>query len=252
MDVVFGWIPQPSKSSGLIDDSFRLARTFTYRPANKGEIARGETQILSLNYNWETRKTLLGMSLPTVYAVMEDGQGNHKIFFSKDDFLGAARSLTSAGWKTSIVSKTPGVDQMPLQDVAGELGLKIHINFDTRTAEGDEVEVGTEAIIINAWNSLLAQVVFLDIEIPGDPWLDNQLFNSNGEKENSDLLVNIYNAYFKVKVYKMSPGGYSGKNVTNLSPLLTGNYLVIKGNGRCSHKISGDMYTTSLGLFKEP
>jgi len=243
LDVVWGWKPQPPKGSMNIEDYYRLARTFTYRPGAKSEIARGETLVTNINYDWTTRLGMLGLGLPPVYINAPDEEGEHTTYLTLDDFT----SLNPE--EVARIKSNPSVQAIPLQDLVGKLGVELKFNFDTRTESKEVIEIAANAIIINVWNEFLNDIVTITIDIAGDPWLDNQIFNSDGSASNSDLLVNLYQAYFKVKVYKLSPGSYQGGSAAFLSDILSGNYLCLKG---CSHSISDGEYTTTLQLLKAP
>lgn len=244
LDVVWGWKPQPPKGSTNIEDYYKLARTFTYRPGNKDEIARGETLITGINYDWTTRGGMLGLGLPPVYINAPDAEGVHTTYRTLDDFA----SLNPE--EVAKIKSNPSVKAIPLQDLVGKLGVELKFNFDTRTESKEVIEVAANAIIINVWNEFLNDIVTITINIAGDPWLDNQIFNSDGSVSNTDYLVNLYQSYFKVKVYKLSPGFYQGVgSATSLSEILSGNYLCLKG---CSHNIADGEYTTTLQLLKAP
>lgn len=239
LQMPWGWIPQPPKSGQVTDDYFRLARTLTYRPGDIGEIARGETLITNLTYNWTTQQTILGVGLPPVYVTAPNDVGEYTSFYTLDDFeqlnpeaIGAIRS-------------NPSVQGIPLTDLVGKLGVELQFNFDTRTESTEAIEIAANTIIVNVWNLFAENVVEISATLPGDPWLDNQLFNSDGSTANSDILVDLYKSFFKVKIYKLSPGSYQGSS-SFLSDILSGNYIC-RG---CTHTISDGDYSTALSLLK--
>lgn len=245
MDVVFGWIPQPPKSTQDLDSHFRLGRIFTYRPGDKTEIAKGETQILGFSYDWKTRGYLLGLGAKSVYAIASDGEGGHTIFYTEDNYTNRDPS------KNYTILNNPTVGSVSIFEVAEILGLGIDINFDSRGSAKELIEISSKAVIINAWNELTSQNIEVNIETPGDPWLDNNLFSANGDIQEDDRLVNIYSAYFKVKIYKLSPGDFvGGANTSILSDIFSGDYMILFSGGQCSHRISAGEYTTSLRLLR--
>lgn len=240
IDLAFGWIPQPPKGRQKLEDAYRLARVFTYRPGQKMEIARGETMINSLNYEW-TSKGYWGVGATPVYAITPNEKGAHTMYVSDDDYRNPDPKLKE------IIAKNPTIKQIPLQEVAAQKRVEIKFNFDTRTGDDARIKIAADAIIINVWNYFIRELININIEIPGDPWLDNHLFSSDGKEDGlNDILVDLYHAYFKVKVYKLNPGTFRGESIF-LSEILSGNYLCLKG---CSHKINDGDYTTSMQLMK--
>ncbi len=240
LEIPFGWIPQPPKGAQSIEDSYRLARTFTYRPGYKSEIAVGETMINNLNYDWVSKTGALGIGLPAIYTTSTDENGEPRANLTLDDFANYNSE------EVARIKTDPSIKSIPLSELSGRLGVKIEYNFDARSGSSETMELTSKAIIINVWNFFLREIVNVTVEIPGDPWLDNQIFNSDGSSSVSNYLVDLYGAYFKVKVYKLSPGSHQGSSVF-LSEIISGNYLCMKG---CSHSISAGEYTTTLQLMK--
>lgn len=236
----FGWIPDPppEKDTLKFQDKYRKARTLVFKPSNKNEIARGETMVLSINYQW-TSQGYWRLGLPKVYAITEDSSGQLQIYYTKEDWeqKGGSGNLKWGGRpETEAVNLADAIDQM-----SG--GYEIQFNFDTRLMTTDEITVKGKAVLINVWNFFAQELTDVNFEIAGDPWLDNTLFTTDGKDgRNQDLLVDLYNSYFDVKVYR--PGLNSQ---SELSAILTGKYLCLKG---CTHNISEGTYTTSLKLIK--
>ena len=238
--IVWGWVPDPPKGneSTAIEDNYRLARTFVYRPASKESIARGETMINSLSYNW-TSRGYLGVGLPPVYGITQDKEGKTKVYTSIDDWKNRNPAATN------ILGKdygNPSVKPYNLEELQRLKGVEVKFNFDSRTASKEVIEATAASIVVNMWNFFLYELIDIQIETPGDPWIDNTLYLDGKDYRSQDLLVDIYHAYFKVKVYKP---GVGAQNLLN--EILTGNYLCLKG---VVHNIAEGEYTTSLSLMK--
>ena len=235
----FGWVPDPppEKDTLKFQDKYRKARTLVFKPANKEQIARGETMVTSLNYQW-TSQGYWRLGLPKVYAITEDSTGQLDIYYTKDDWENRASS-SNLKW-----GGRPDTQRVSLSDAIDEMkGYEIQFNFDSRTMTNEEISQRGKTILINVWNFFAQELTNVNFEIAGDPWLDNTLFTSDGKDgRGQDLLVDLYNSYFDVKVYR------PGVNTQNeMSAILTGKYLCLKG---CAHSISEGTYTTSLTLIK--
>jgi hypothetical protein len=239
LDIAFGWIPQPPKSRQKLEDAYRLARVFTYRPGHKQEIAIGETMINSLRYEWSS-KGFWNVGASPVYVTAFDEKGAPAAYITQDNYLQKDPK------EKERIATDPTIKKIPLEQFAALKGVEIKLNFDTRTESEERITVAANAVIINVWNFFLRELINVSIDIPGDPWLDNHLFSPDGQNDNSDILVDLYHAYFKVKVYKLSPGSHIGQS-TFLSQIISGNYLCLKG---CSHQINDGDYTTSMQLMK--
>lgn len=243
IEMYFGWIPDPPKrgDSLTLDNYYRLARTFTYRPGTKEEIASGETMITRLSYDW-TSKGYWGVGIPTIYALVQDANGRLQIVYTENDWK-AIKNTTH-----TLVAADPSIKAMSLAEAVDKTkGIKLDFNFDTRNDTTDKISIKGQSIIINVWNYFLSELIDVDIEIPGDPFLDNRIFsfqatNSDSKDNLEDLLVNLYDSYFIIKVYRPNDDG-----VMEPSRIFEGKYLCLKG---CSHRISEGEYTTSLKLFK--
>jgi hypothetical protein len=236
----FGWIPDPPPEDDTLkfQDKYRKARTLVFKPSGRNEIARGETMVLSMNYQW-TSQGYWRLGLPKVYAITEDSSGQLQIYYTKDDWEKKSGS-GNLKW-----GGRPDTERVNLADAIEQMsgGYEIQFNFDTRLMTTDEISQRGKAVLINVWNFFAQELTDVNFEIAGDPWLDNTLFTSDGKDgRNQDLLVDLYNSYFDVKVYR--PGLNSQ---SELSAILTGKYLCLKG---CIHNISEGSYTTSLKLIK--
>lgn len=110
------------------------------------------------------------------------------------------------------------------------------MGFGSSPATIDELG---KRLIVNVWESFVNEMFNVDITTPGDPWLDNSIWSG---AQDSDLLVDLYSAYFKVLIYRPTE-----VNQNVLSSIITGNYLCLKG---CTHTITEGEYTTSLKLIK--
>lgn len=241
IDMIFGWVPLPPKGSDdlKVEDNYRLARTFVYRPAYKQEIARGETMINSLRYTW-TSRGYMAIGLPPIFAIAPDKNGKMTVYTSAEQY-----SQNRDPRKSALLQVQPDLKPYTMEELQQLKGVEVSFNFDTRTMTEDEIETRAGAIIINVWNLFLKELIDITIEIPGDPWLDNTFFLDDKDYRKNDILVDMYNAYFKVKVYK--PGVAVSRQTADLNPILTGNYLCLKG---CTHNISEGEYTTTLTLMK--
>jgi len=238
IDIAFGWIPDPPKASTNIVDNYRLARNFVYRPNAKEQIARGETLITSLSYNW-TSKGAMAVGLPNVYGIGPDMYGKMKVWTSLDDWK--ARKSTDQDL-LGTEKGNPTTKAYTLQDIQKLKGVEVKFNFDSRTARKELIDMVAGNIVINMWNFFLSEIVEITIEIPGDPWLDNTLFYDGLDYRQQDALVDLYNCYFNIAVYKPGVGSTYETN-----PVLTGKYLCLKG---CHHHISEGEYSTTLNLMK--
>lgn len=242
MKMVFGWVPDPpTRGQELsIADTYRLARVYTYIPGTRAEMRAGETQILSLNYDW-TSQGYWGLNIPRIYGLARNANGNIIVVYSEDDW----RALSAEGGNT-LVTQPPSSGSMSMIDAVNTMqGVQIDFNFDTNTESDEKITTQGQNIIVNVWNFFLKELLDVDIEVPGDPFLDNRMFSREGSAEDDelkDLLVDLYEAYFIVKVYKMTA---DGGRVT--SPLFDGKYLCLRG---CTHRISEGEYTTQLRLIK--
>jgi len=250
MQVVYGWIPVIPKGKQIenIDEQFRLARTFVFRPGYKEAIAAGESLVKGLSYDW-TSKGYWGVGLPSIYAIATDSQGNKAFYTSEEDFT------KNNGASNSIIYKTPTTDAVPINEFAKDNGLQVKLNFDSRTMSKDEITLHGKVMIVNVWNMLLKQMGEVSISIMGDPWIDNSLYASGGGTQliNDPRLINIYDAYFKVKVYRYGVGNtwQSSNNPSGANPflseILSGDYFC---NISCTHTISEGEYTTSLKMMR--
>jgi hypothetical protein len=254
-NMVWGWKVDPPKgdstnqttvgnaSTPLLSDNYRLARTFVYRPGHGTQIAYGQTQVLSLKYDWVSRG-YLGVGLPAIYGISRDQHGNYQIYTTSDSWR---QSLAANPNQTDLLanakSAQPGVDSFSFSQITKLTGIQVHFNFDTTTMTDDTITTSAGAIIINVWNYFLHEIINIQIEILGDPWLDNTLFLSSGDVSDSNIFVDPFDAYFQVLIYK--PGEANGGNVLN--PILSGQYMCIKG---IRHEISEGEYTTHLELMK--
>jgi hypothetical protein len=243
MRMVFGWVPDPpTRGQELsIADTYRLARVYTYIPGTQAEMSAGETQILSLNYDW-TSQGYWGLNLPRIYGLARNANGEVQVVYSKDDW----RADEYQSGENNMVKAPPGVESMSMIDAANTMqGVQIDFNFDTNTESDEKITTQGQNIIVNVWNFFLKELLDVDIEVLGDPFLDNRMFSREGPAEDDklkDLLVDLYESYFIIKVYRMTSDG--GRT---LSPLFDGKYLCLRG---CSHRISEGEYTTSLRLIK--
>lgn len=241
MRMVFGWVPDPpTRGQELsIADTYRLARVYTYIPGTNAEMRAGETQILSLNYDW-TSQGYWGLNLPRIYGLARNASGEMIVVYSEDDW----RAQSSEG--NTLITEPPSTGSMSMIDAVNTMqGIQIDFNFDTNTESDEKITTQGQNIIVNVWNFFLKELLDVDIEVPGDPFLDNRMFSRQGTEEAdslSNLLVDLYESYFIVKVYKMTADG--GRVI---SPLFDGKYLCLRG---CSHRISEGEYTTSLRLIK--
>jgi hypothetical protein len=241
---VFGWKQDPPKGTyqtTSFEDNYRLARTLVYRPSNKEEIARGETMINSLRYNW-TSRGYLGVGLPPVYGITSDTNGKLSVYTTTAAWQNRDPKQNTILGKENATSRLPPTKVYTLEDIQKLNGVEVQFNFDSRTMTKEVLEGSANAIIINVWNYFLYELIDVSLELPGDPWLDNTLFLDGKDYRNNDYLVDLYNSYFKVKVYKIGVGAQN-----QLSEILTGNYLCLKG---CVHSISEGEYTTALTLMK--
>lgn len=246
MRMEFGWALQDTpkrNQTNKLKDNYRKARTFVYRPGKKENIAgpHQTTMVKSLSYEW-TSRGFWNMHLPTVYTVLQDEFGNYKVFFSEEDWKNTDADLS--GWRPVMLEKDPNTNTVPLLEAKDQIrGLKIEYNFDTRSQGTERYVQQANTVIINVWNYLAKELVTVNLEIHGDPWLDNTLFTPDGQRLiNQDLLVDMYHSYFELLVYKPARG-----NQNHLSEILTGTYICIKG---CKHSISEGEYSTSLQLIK--
>lgn len=241
MKMAFGWIPDPpTKEQEIsIPKDFRLARIFSYPPGTINEILRDESVVLSLGYDWYTQG-YWGLGFPRVYGIAKNKEGKIIVVANKDDW----RAKEGEGYK--LISKPPESGDASLLDIVnGTQGVKIDFNFDTENVSDEKITTIGNNIIINVWNYFLKELVDVNIEIIGDPFLDNRLFSRNTKEENDilkDYLVDLYHSYFLIKVYRLNKDGSRA-----VSPLFEGKYLCLKG---CTHRISEGEYTTSLNLFK--
>lgn len=246
MRMEFGWQLQDVPKRGQVNnlkDNYRKARTFVFRPG-KGENIAGPhqtTMVKSLSYEW-TSRGFWNMHLPTVYTIFQDEYGNYKVFFSEEDWKNTDANLS--GWRPVMLEKDPNTNTVPLLEAADQVkGLKIEYNFDTRSQGTEKYIQQANTVIINVWNYLAKELVSVNLELYGDPWLDNTLFTPDGQRLiNQDLLVDMYHSYFELLVYKPARG-----NQNHLSEILTGTYICIKG---CKHSITEGDYNTSLQLIK--
>src|SRR5208337_2567705 len=250
-NMVWGWKTDPPKGDTnnqttvgndtypTLSQNYRLARTLVYRPAFKEQIAAGQTQILSLKYDWHS-KGYLGVGLPAVYGITKDQYQQYHIYTTNEDFIKRDPSQTDllAGAKSS----QPGIDSFNFNQIQKITGIPVHFNFDTSTMSEEKISINAKGIIINVWNYFLHEIINIQIDIAGDPWLDNTLFLSDGAVADNDFFVDPFNSYFQIVVYKPGEGSY---NVTN--PILSGQYLCLHG---IKHNISEGEYTTSLELMK--
>lgn len=248
MQMDFGWkledIPKRNQVNNL-KDNYRKARTFVYRPGRKENIAgpHQTTMVKGLSYDW-TSRGFWNMHLPTVYAIFQDELGNYKVFFTEEDWKSASNTGGTAGFQPVMLEKEPGTNTIPLLEAQDQVaGLKIEYNFDTRSQGTEKYVQQANTIIINIWNYLARELTTVNLELHGDPWLDNTLFTPDGQRIiNQDLLVDMYHSYFELLVYKPASG-----NQNHLSEILSGTYICIKG---CKHSISEGEYSTSLQLIK--
>jgi hypothetical protein len=238
IDMAFGWIPDPPKGSTNIVDNYRLARNYVYRPNAKEQIARGETLINSLSYNWTSRGAM-AVGLPNVYGIGPDMYGKMKVWTNLDDWKNRKPNAQDI---LGNENGNPTVKAYSLQDLKNLKGVEVKFNFDSRTARKELIDMVAGSIVINMWNFFLSELVEINIDVPGDPWLDNTLFYDGLDYRQQDSLVDLYNCYFNVAVYKPGVGSSFEAN-----PVLTGKYLCLKG---CVHHISEGEYTTSLSLMK--
>jgi hypothetical protein len=264
--IVFGWQPNPPKTT--MDDEtasnmFRLARTFVYKPGNKEQIAKGQTMIKSLNYEW-TSKGYYMMGLPKIYSITIDNAGKLHVFSTETEFEKATPDeKKNIYFMSSSDSENQGVtakenklntalELLPSENpenvapvIEGQSGAyEIEWNYESREGNEVEIEKNGKKLVINVWNKFAKELFDVSITIPGDPWLDNSIWNIYSEDNPKDqkYLVNLYNAYFKILIYRPLRN-----NQNTVSNLITGNYLCLKG---CSHSISEGEYTTSLKLIK--
>ena len=251
-NMVWGWKVDPPKgdtdnqttvgsdTTPPLSDNYRLARTFVYRPGYKGQIARGETQILSLKYDW-TSRGYLGVGLPAVFGITKDQFGQFHVYTTNEDFV--KRNPNETDLLAGAKSSQPGVNSFSFNQIQKLTGIQVHFNFDSSTMTNDTISANANAIIINVWNYFLHEIVTIQIEILGDPWLDNTLFLSDGTVADNNFFVDPFNSYFQITIFK--PGEGTSYNVTN--PILSGQYLCLKG---IRHDISEGEYMTHLELMK--
>lgn len=263
-DVVWGWVPDPPTASTdiALTENYRLARTFVYRPSDKKQIAAGQTKVLSLQYDW-TSRGYFGVGLPPIYGItFSQTDGQYHIYTSSESFRNAtdAQETTILGtpaqkYGSPVDQNTGMVPTYTLADINKIQGVEVNFNFDTRPSSDQVVQGTATGIIINVWNFFLREIVDVNINILGDPWLDNTLFlNGDALSSNAtsnhygtllgDYLVDIYHAYFDLFVYKPGEGGING---LVFNPILSGHYLCLKG---LKHTISEGEYTTSISMMK--
>lgn len=287
--IVFGWQPVPPTKpmdDKEAQDKFRLARTFVYRPGNKEEIAKGQTMINNLSYEWSSKGYYM-FGLPQIYAITITNDGKLKIISTEADFEnatddekqniyymstgnatneakkaqenleGADPSVKGENTKVNKLSAkhydlNTALDALPTESAGNYVenvdgisgGYEVEFNYDSRGGNEVDVENDGRRLVINVWNKFAKEIFDVSISIPGDPWLDNSIWNVHGQNNfrNQDYLVNLYNSYFKITIHRPLPN-----NQNAISNIITGNYLCIKG---CSHNISDGEYTTSLKLIK--
>lgn len=256
-NMVWGWKVDPPKGDSNnqttvgndttppLSKNYRLARTFVYRPGYKEEIAYGQTQVTSLKYEW-TSRGYLGVGLPAVYGITRDQHGNYQIYTTSDSWrqaLATDASVKNNDLLSGAKTAQPGIDSFSFSSIPKLTGIQVHFNFDTSTMTDQTITTNAGAIIINVWNFFLHEIITIDIDILGDPWLDNTLFLSNGNVAEGNIYVDPFAAYFQVLIYKPGEGG--GSSVLN--PILSGQYMCIKG---IRHDISEGEYMTHLQLMK--
>jgi len=255
--ISFGWQAKPPTvpmDDALAETQYRLARTLVYRPGNKEQIAKGQTLIQNLSYEW-TSKGFYMMGLPQIYAITILSDGSLKVFSSDTEFNAASAkereniyffSGEKAEAEATTYSLRTALNTLE-QDkkIKGQSGAyEIEWNYESR--EGNEVETENNGrkLVINVWNKFSKELFDVTISMHGDPWLDNSIWNIYGQNDsrNQNFLVNLYNSYFKIIIHRPL-----GNNMNSVSQLITGNYLCLKG---CSHSISEGEYSTSLKLIK--
>jgi hypothetical protein len=258
--MLFGWAPDPpTRGQSLkVDKSYRLARIFTYRPGVRNEIASGETMINELNYEW-TSRGYWNFGMPTIFGVAEDREGNPIIIESKDDWsikrdkvsrflVGSPPSIDSKNSTKEAVGSRGSKEaskKIALDEAVRKSGLELNFNFGTNLDTEEKITTQGKTVILNVWNQLYKELIDVTIRIPGDPFLDNRILSRTSSESGdilSDLLVDLYNAYFIIKVYTEAKDGSRQP-----SKLFEGKYLCLNG---CSHRIEEGEYSTELRLFK--
>src|SRR6056297_329968 len=257
--MVFGWAPDPpTRGQSLsIGNKYRLARIFTYRPGLRREIAEGETMITELSYDW-TSQGYWNFGMPSVFGLAKDRNGNVIVVESKEDWaikrdkisqylVGGPPTVKSKNTSDSKTGSTTeeARKKIDLEEAVRKAGLQLDFNFSTNLDTEEKIITQGKTVILNVWNQLYKELLDVTIRIPGDPFLDNRILSRSATAENDtlkDLLVDIYNAYFIIKVYRETVDGSRQP-----SKLFEGKYLCLNG---CSHRIDEGEYTTELKLFK--
>ena len=242
--IIFGYKPsQPTESEkSAIVKTYPLVRTWIYRPSYKESMAVGVSTIKSFSFSWDSQGPW-GPVAPKLYAVAKGSDGKYKIYYTENEIEDDKEAGVIIE-DLKIFKKKPEVRGVDLEEAARQLdGVEIKFNFESRTQSKEEIELKANTLIINMWNFFLSYIIEVDIEIFGDPWLDNTMMTTteNTAKRGdriTTLLVNIFQSRFKILVYRADG---------QISTMLSGDYMCFQG---CSHRISEGEYTTSLKLLK--
>lgn len=242
--IIFGYKPvQPSESEkAAIINSYEVVRTWVYRPSYKSSLGVGVSTVKSFSFSWDSQGPW-GPVAPKVYASVKGPDGKYKIYFSETEFQDDKEAGKIIG-ELKIFKEKPNVKGVNLEDAVRELdGVELKFNFEPRNESPEAIEQKANTLIINMWNFFLSYIIEVDIEVFGDPWLDNTMMTTteNTSKRGdrvTRLLINLFQSRFKILVYRADG---------QISTMLSGDYMCFQG---CSHKISEGEYTTSLKLLK--
>jgi hypothetical protein len=242
--IIFGYKPvQPAAEQKVaILENYPLVRTWIYRPSYKQSLAVGVSTVKSFSFSWDSQGPW-GPVAPKLYAVLKKPDGTYKIYYTKTE-LEEDRERGRTQGELKVFEKKPEVGGVDLEEAARQLdGVEIKFNFEQRNKSSEEIELKANTFIINMWNFFLSYIIEVDIEIFGDPWLDNTMIltTENAAKRGDKitrLLVNLFQSRFKILVYRADG---------QLSTMLSGDYMCFQG---CSHRISEGEYSTSLKLLK--
>lgn len=275
--IVFGYRagqPTREQAGAWSKLNFPIVRNWTYRPRDKNALRSGVGMVKSFSFSWDVQGPW-GIAAPTLYAAVKDNKtGEYKLYFTKTEAEEAVEIAKEENYWSSYEEKArkqyglapksneppkkskeiyvfgeqPEITGAPLTDAIKELrGVELQFNFEQRTDTGEVIEQRANTLIINMWNFFLSYVIEVDIEIFGDPWLDNTMFDTTRNVSRSvqgnitRLLINLFQSQFRIKVYRADGA---------ISTMLSGRYVCL--GGTVVHKISEGEYSTSLRLSKIP